>query len=301
LQLLPRHKNDLRKNQYSKNAKALDSLEQLITRLRRDYGGSDMEAVRDAMSTHALQLDLMRIVKTWNSMGATTFGVLLSDLGEIDAELARVDNGYPRAGWAQVDGSWPAQWRAVLGDPALPRYATIYPGLATAGIVSPLPGGHHVQDTVIRAVGLATFLRQIRNVLEVTAPGSTAERLLAEIMLNDFIALWELLFESSVRNEHGQPDKCFLDHWTDDGWKGADCLSKLKAMPHPNLGQWRSEVRNKVSAHMDPDVEIWQAELPHWPMTLADLINESLRVIEHFRKCAALDNRSKVLFRPPTD
>jgi hypothetical protein len=52
---------------------------------------------------------------------------------------------------------------------------------------------------------------------------------------------------------------------------------------------------------MDPNVEIWQAELLHWPMTLSDLTDESLRIIHSFRDCAALDIRSKVLFRPPTE
>jgi hypothetical protein len=35
-------------------------------------------------------------------------------------------------------------------------------------------------------------------------------------------------------------------------------------------------------------------------MTIDELINEALRVIEELRKCAALDIRSKVFFVPPT-
>ena len=101
------------------------------------------------MAAHALKLDLSRIcADVAVSMGATTFGVLLSDLDEIDAELAQVARKHVPAGSAQVEVAWQAQWRNLLGLPDRPRCATIYPGLATAGIVSPVPGGHHVQDTV---------------------------------------------------------------------------------------------------------------------------------------------------------
>ena len=60
-----------------------------------------------------------------------------------------------------------------------------------------------------------------------------------------------------------------------------------------------SGVRNKSTAHVDADVDIWVADLKNWPMTIDELINEPLRVIEELRKCAALEIRSKVFFIPP--
>lgn len=299
LNLLPRYKNEIRKQDYAGVSAPVQHLEDLITRLRNDYHAGELEVGRDAMAAHALKLDLLRIVATWRFMGATTFGVLLSDLDEIESELARVARNHVPAGSAHVDVAWQANWRRVLGPPDKPRYATIYPGLGTAGIVSPLPGGDHAQDTLIRAVGLATFLRQMRLLLDATPRNSTAERIFAEIMLNDYMALWEILFDSNVTNEHGAPDKCVLDHWNDDGWGGAACLSGLKANPHPDFAKWK-EVRNKFTAHVDADEDVWKADVAKWPFTVDELINEARRVIEAFRGCGMEDIRAKIFFIPPS-
>jgi hypothetical protein len=307
LNLIARLKNEIRDALPPGQKKDVDQLEALIRRLRNDLANSDMETGRDAMAAHALRLDLTRIVDTWKCMGATTFGVLEDDLKEIDAELVRLSVAnpkelqYPGASASIVDPAWQEFWRREtnLGDPSRPRLANIYPGLATAGVVSPLPGGHPAQDATIRTTGLAIFLRQIRIMLQAVNRGCEVERLFAEMMVNDYCALWELLFVSSVPNEHGQVDLCVLDHWRAEGFKGANCLATLMNNPHPDLDRWRQDVRNTSTAHIDADVDIWVADLKNWPMTIDELINEALRVIEELRKCAALDVRSKFFFVPP--
>lgn len=305
--LLARLKNDIRSQLPQKQKSDVDEIETLIKRLRNDLAGSALETGRDAFAAHALQLDLMRIVDTWKSMGHATFGVLKSDLLEIDAELRRLSSVhpkcliYPGAASAIVESEWKTFWadEARLGDPKRPRLANIYPGLATANVVAPLPGGHPAQDATIRMTGLATFLRQVRIILQAVDRGLEAERILAEIMLNDYCALWELLFDSNVQNEHGVSDLCVLDHWRASGFAGAGCLAALKSNPHPDFDRWR-ETRNKVSAHIDADVAIWTSDLSNWPMKTDALIDEALRLIEAVRKCAELDIRSKVFFIAPT-
>jgi hypothetical protein len=69
--------------------------------------------------------------------------------------------------------------------------------------------------------------------------------------------------------------------------------------PHPDLEKWRLEVRNRSTAHVDAGVDIWIADLKNWPMTIDELINEALRVIEQVRKCAAAEMRSSVYFIAP--
>jgi hypothetical protein len=307
LNLIARLKNEIRDALPQGQKKDVDSLEGVIKRLRKDLENSDMETGRDAMAAHALRLDLMRIVDTWKCMGETTFGVLEADLQEIDAELHRLSTAHPRiiaypgASASSVDPNWQAFWRneSNLGDPNRPRLANVYPGLATAGIVAPMPGGHPAQDATIRTAGLATFLRQVRILLQAVSCGSEVERLFAEMMVNDYCALWELLFVSGVQNEHGQADLCVLYHWSNEGFKGASCLAALKNKPHPELDKWRQDVRNKSTAHVDADVDIWVADLKSWPMKIDELIDEALRVIEEVRKCAALDIRSKMFFIEP--
>lgn len=307
LNLVARLKNDIRDALPARQKKAVVPLHNLIARLRKDLEKSDMATGRDALAAHALHLNLMRIVEAWKCMGKTTYGVLSSDLKEMDAELLRLARGYPAAliypgaSTFSVEQQWPALWRddTYLGDPNRPRLANVYPGLGTAGIVAPLPGGHPAQDVTIRATGIATFLRQVRIMLHAVNRGGEVERLFAEMMLNDYCSLWELLFDSDVKNEHGKVDLCVLDHWTNDDWHGASCLAALKHNPHPALGAWR-KIRDKATAHIDADVDIWTADLNHWPMTIDELIDEALRVIEAVRYCAGRDIRSKVFFNPPT-
>lgn len=282
-------------------------LETYVDRLRKDLADSEMETGRDAMAAHALHLDLRRIVDTWTCMNATTYGVLASDLRDIDGELLRLSRlhptclAYPGATTWTIEPDWQAFWRLeqYLGDPTRPRLATVYPGLATAGIVAPLPGGHPAQDVTIRAVGLATFLRQEMILLQAVSRGSEVERLFSEMIVNDYFALWELLFTSGVQNDHGTEDLCVAEHWRQSKFKGASCLATLQTQRHPAFESWRNDVRNKATAHVDADTDIWTAGLNRWPMTVDDLVHEALRVIDAVRRCAAADARSTFLFHPP--
>lgn len=305
LSLLPRLKNEYRSNVNHVNHRRIAQLSDMIDRLRNDYHASDMPIIRDCLVGHGLKLDLVKMDAAWRFMGGTTFRIILDDLNDIDLVLSRIAgaNHIP-AGQVQVDKRWPQYWRRqdVLADPDAVRFSVVYPGLGNKGIAAPIPTKSPSQDALVRAVGLATFIRQVRLIMEIFSPGSTAERLSLEIMLNDYFALWELLFDGNVRNVYGDVDKCLVEHWSDgpDPIAGAECLRVLRVKPHSDFDQWWYQIRNKVSAHVDPDIPIWNIETSHWPMTRNDVINEALRVIEAFRYCASLDIRTKVFFIPPT-
>ncbi|KAA0070012.1 hypothetical protein [Tardiphaga sp. P9-11] len=310
LGLVARLKNEIRGSLPPNRTREITSLERLIARLRKDMENSDLSTGRDAMAAHALHLELLRIVETWKFMGASTYGVLASDLQDINTELLRLANEFPSAltypGAAAVllDPTWLDVWRQdqVLGDSTRPRYASIYPGLGTAGVVAPLPGGSAAQDATIRMTGLATFLRQTGLMLQTAIPrGGEMERLFAEILLNDYCALWELLFVSNVANEHGRQDLCVLDHWIDESWQGVAALTSLKDNPHPDFRRWTDEVRNKVTAHVDPDIPVWAADLQRWPMTVDELIEELQRVVQALFEISRLDVRSKLIVIPPQE
>ncbi|RVG74063.1 hypothetical protein [Sinorhizobium meliloti] len=308
LQLGSRLKNEIRSSLLPREKKNVDVLEKLLARLRLDLVKSHLTIGRDAFSAHALHLDLKLIVETWKFLGETTFGVLESDVKEIDDELRRLSKlypnilSYPGAAVANINPAWRVFWRANenLGNPSGFRMVNIYPGLATAGVIAPVPGGHPAQDATIRAAGLATFLRQVRIMLQAVDRGTEVERLFAEMMVNDYFSLWELLFSSGILNEHGQSDLCVLDHWRQTGFAGAACLARLEKAANPDFERWRLEVRNRVTAHVDADADIWVADLKNWPMTIDTLINECLRVIESVRECARAEIRSNLFFVPPT-
>ena len=299
LELVPRYKNELRR---LRGPQTVRMLEELLHRLRQDYERSDLPVIRDAMSAHSLKLDMHLMMDAISYAGQTVLTILTDDIEKIEAELKIIVGlDHIAAGQAQIDDAWKEFWREdnCLGDPTRPRLLTTYASIATAGVIGPMAGGHPAQDALIRAISLATNLRQCRLMLEATPVRSTAERLFAEMILNDYLALWEALFISQVRNEYGVTDLSILEHWEQDKWSGAAQLRKVSLRPHPNLEQWRSQ-RNHTTAHLDPDCDIWMIDIDHWPMDLPELINEALRLIEEFRNCAHLDIRSRLLFAPPT-
>ncbi|GEM_PF-3445696 len=301
LKIAPRFKNEL-KRQIPNGPVVVRRLDELLSRLRKDYEGSGLEIGRDAMSAHALHLDLRRIVDTWSFMNKTVFRVLADDLREIDAELSQLDTNYPKAVTPLLDDAWKVAWasESLLGPPSRPRMAIIYGGLATAGISTAVPGGAPAQDATIRVGGLMTFINQIdRLVAAVGMINGTVTRLLAELLLIDYCALWEALFTSGVANEHGTPQPSLLEHWRTNRWGGVSELEALEQAPHPDLQQWREQVRNRVAAHMDPDIDIWQADLANWPMTYADLQSEAYRVLNAVHVASRNEIRARAFFMPP--
>lgn len=296
--LLAQYKNEIKVRQ---GAQAVAQLHDLIARLRRDLEGSPFEVGRDALGAHALKLDLQKIVSTWHFMNTTTFTIVLDDLHEIDAEIHRLEPTYIPAPSAHADPAWRAVWRdpKLLGDPNVPRLAVVYPGLVTAGIVAMLPGGAPAQDALIRANGLAIFLHQTQRLMLPVGGSSAAFRLFAEMWVNDFVALWELLFDDNVTNEHGQASISVVGYWEKEGFNGAADLRALEATRHPQFDALRLEVRNKHTAHIDPNVEAWKCNPNFWPISLTKLEPEIFRVLNAVRAACMKDIRSRFLFLPP--
>lgn len=299
--LLPQLKNKILKNILKNDNKKISKIDNLIRRLRKDYKSSEMKRVRDAMTAHALHMDLVNIVISWKVLGRTFFSILSSDLDEIEAELITLDPAYLPLPLSSIDPNLKNIWNQKnhLDDPSKIRMCNLYQGLGTAGIVSVIPNTSLLQDVMVRANGLAIFMRQVRIVLIPVDYDTVLERNLAEILLNDYLAFWELLFVSKVLNRYGISDLCVLDHWKNDGWGGANCLEQLQKKPHPDLEKWRLELRNKYTAHIDPKANILFSQVQFWPVNIDDLIVECFRVINAVNACAQLDVRSQHLFVPP--
>lgn len=298
LRIAPQYKNELRARL---GRPAVLPLERMISRLRKDYEGSNLKVGRDAMSAHTLHLDLQRIVDTWTFLSKTVFDILADDLREIDLELSRIDANYSSARIWALDADLPKLWSddSLLGNPSHIRFAVIYGSFATAGIVAPMAGGARVQDATIRVGGLVTFIHQIDRLRVPFTMGSDCERLFMEMIVIDFFALWDSLFNSSLRNEYGDQDPSLLDQWRADGWAGVSQLEALQQTPHPDLDLWRTQVRNLTAAHVDPDADIWLADVRHWPMTVRTTISEAYRVINAVVSAARADIRGGPLFIKP--
>ena len=193
-------------------------MEGYIKRLRTDLENSDMETGRDAMVAHALHLDLMRIVDTWKCMGETTFGVLggpsqgdrrragvnfncLSKKFRISrcfcfvsrSEMASILRTSPtsviRTGLGSQTFIQGLQLRASL----LRFRAAIQPRMQPSALLDSQPSCDR-SEILLQAV----------------SRGSEVERLFAEMMVNDYCALWELLFISGYKTSTVRPISVFL-------------------------------------------------------------------------------------------
>jgi hypothetical protein len=120
-----------------------------------------------------------------------------------------------------------------------------------------------------------------------------------KIMLVDYCSLWDALFRTGLRNDHGDAEPSLLEQWRADGWEGVEQLATLFRNSHPDLQIWRDNVRNKVAAHVDPDINIWEADLQHWPMTRTQLVDEVYRVLNAINSAARDEIRARVFFMPP--
>ncbi len=301
ISLLSRLKNDLRRNEYKDRPGKLKALIELTGRLRMDYDGGPLEAARDAMAGHSLQMDLSDAADAWTFLGKSTFAILMSDVDEIEAELKALIPAYVATAPDVLDPAVKVKWANEdhLGDPNAIRLISTTTGIATAGAVSAMPTMSKSQECLFRANSLMTSLFQIRKLIDPVQPFSVIDRVLAEILINDYLALWEMLFTSGVTNKYGRIDKCLLDYWTEEAWGGASALKALGATPIPDMDLWREQLRNKFTAHIDADVDSTFGDLENWPVSVDTLVRQVQTLIIEFRKCALLDVRSRYIVLPP--
>lgn len=299
LLLLPRLKNEIKKSGVNTGGN-ISALEALIRRLGFDYNGQEFETIRDAAAAHSLKLDLERLFKTWTHLGPTLIQVIQARLDEIEVELKAVTSGsYVSEGAIPPATNLVAEITDILGDPKRPRIATIYPGIAIAGISGPLPGGHPLQDSLIRVVGLATFLRQVQAMLGAASLLPAHRQLLMEIFVNDYMAMRELLFASNVQNAYGPTDVSFLKQCDAFDPSIASQIRKIEENPPATLSIL-IKVRNTITAHLDPDIPFDDLDISRWAVTEGVIIDDCHKTIMAIWAAVSSEITLKALFVPPT-
>ena len=298
VKLLPRLKNEMISHEWIGGSDATD-LNAAIRRLRTDYEGSPLEKVRDSMLAHALQVPPASIVSAWLELNETMVTILNDDLQGIDRKLASHHPGYHGFVTHPVDENWPESWcdEDLLGSADAIRFASHPAGIASADVASMVPGGHPVQDATLRMSGLMTSIRQIDRIAFPMDGYPNCRRLMAEIMLVDYCAMWEGLTTGPVRNNYGEDEPGLGAMWSEDGWSGAHLLIDLATHPHPDFNEWR-EQRNRSAAHVDPDIPIQDIDLDRWPMTFEELTVEAYRVMNAVQAAAMQDIRSRIAMMP---
>lgn len=296
------YKNEIKRKATPDKAGAIKDLENLLTRLRVDVEGGIRDA-RNAQVGHSLGLPVERIPEHWLFMGHSTFAILEQDLGAIDAALRTLDSGYLGAqSIPALDSKLRDFWSApkALGPANAIRTALVYAGPWTPDVVSLMPGGTAFQDASLRVIGLRLMLRQLGFLIlpfwQAGGPVSVWERLLLELSIIDFFALEEAVFDGNVRG--GTPS--LVAEWSagKPPHKGVAALQAARAGLSAGRIGWRDNVRNKVCAHMDPDVPASMLDVANWLLAPADLFAEIERLCGMVGSTARLDARTKYLTGP---
>ncbi len=296
------YKNEIRRNLGVRGRTAVTNLETLVTRLRTDVD-TGIGNIRNAMAGHLLQLNITEIPSHWLFMGHSTYTILAQDLDQIDLEFRQLDGAYPGAITPPPpDPAFLVGWRLpnVLGPPDALRVVTMQTGLWTPDVIAQVPGGGTFQDASRRVLGLRLSIRQLGFILQpfwcLGGPVSAYERLLIELSIVDFFALEEAIYSGNVRG--GTPS--LIHEWASatPPHAGAAYLTQFRGSLSALITGWRDNVRNKICAHMDPDIAAADLEVDRWPMNVPDFNAEVERLCRLLGAGARLDPRTRIFLAP---
>jgi hypothetical protein len=295
------YKNEIKRTTTAPPA-TIQDLEGRIRTLTKDVETGIREA-RNANIGHSLALPIERIPDHWLFMGRSSFSILEQDLQEIEKILSALDNSYqPATQLPVLDAGLIQSWSepTALGAKGVIRGAFVYAGPWTPDIVALLPGNTAFQDASIRVLGLRLMLRQI-GILSLPfwlagGPVGLWEKLLLELALIDYFSLEETVFDGNSRG--GTPS--LLDEWssTNPAHVGVVPLRSGRATLSPDRLKWKSDIRDKVCAHMDLDVSASLLAVANWPILLPDFHAEVERLCRMIGSAARLDIRTHWLIGP---
>jgi hypothetical protein len=292
------YKNEI-KTAPSARAALVQDLEERIRMLTRDVETGIREA-RNATVGHCLYQAFERIPDHWLFMGRSSFSILEHDLQEIEILLSALDSSYqPIAQVPVLDSSIIQSWSepTALGAKGAIRGAFIYAGPWTPDVIAILPGNTAFQDASIRVLGLRLMLRQVGILWTplwlAGGPVDLWERLLLELTLIDFYSLEEAVFDGNLRG--GTPS--LVDEWASANppHAGVVALRSSRATLSPDRLRWKSDIRDKVCAHMDLDVSASLLDVSTWPIHLPDFHAEVERLCRIVGNASRLDVRTRGL------
>lgn len=294
------YKNELKRTMGTTKTQEIATLEGLIDRLRTDIDGG-IRAARNAQVGHVLALPIAQIPEQWLFMCHSTYTILAQDLSTIETAIQAIDPAYATAPPAPALAPALLQSWALptsLGPPGQIRFAQIYAGPWTPGLVSMVPGGHQMQDASLRVFGLRLMIRQVGLILMPFIAnggyGNLYGRLLHELALIDLYSLEEAIYQGNAPGNTAS----LVSEWTAVGHNGVGTLQAGQATLDPSRIGWRDDIRNKVCAHMDPNVPKSMLDPTNWPMVLNSFYQAIALLCTIAGDAADKDIRTKLLTAP---
>lgn len=114
--------------------------------------------------------------------------------------------------------------------------------------------------------------------------------------VNDLFSLEEAIFTGNAQSA----TPALVRVWAQSSpvHKGAALLASLRAQIPTTVNGWRNSVRNKITAHMDPDIPAADLETSRWPMQVHNLNTEVNRLCNILGAAARQDPRTLFFINP---
>lgn len=180
---------------------------------------------------------------------------------------------------------------------------SFYAGLWTENVTGFVPGGPLLHDITQRAVGLMTYARQlslIRHVMGQIGAPAIYDRLLVELIVVHLVALKELVTSGPPQNLYGPTASSLRHEWMQICHPGIPAIDAFNA----NLPVWfehlRTNVRNKIAGHVDPDIPLADMDVSSWPARPAQIEQLAKDYCLMMWQAGRSEIRTKPFFIPPS-
>ncbi len=291
LSLAPRLKNQMQ-IAGALTATEANEIKEKINKLRSDYEGC-YDKIRDKIAAHQQDLDLILLLEMWNEIDIATLSILADDVSEIWSRLQSFGavSSFARPPELDDEKVLSCFSSLVANDPitlSLDRVAATRP--KTVGII---PLGLFQEKTMRVITAFDAFQYFISSGLEeMTSKWLLPEKACIDLFIVDACSVIDNLFEDRNATKHVSAEDSLVKIWKTQNVQGIQTLEGFSR--DVALEQKTRELRNKFSAHVDPDIPFddLMEMLVHFP--LQDLNSYMQRVHQAFLTVCKEDIRTRI-------
>lgn len=291
LNLAPRLKNEMKKRG-ALTGRSAKAISQQIKKLHSDYNGY-YETVRDKLSAHQQELDLSFLLETWNEIDAATLTILSDDVSAIWASFQR--NGavstFPRP--QELDDATSLSVLFTLTNPSKIQLALDRVGLTRANTSSIIPTGPFQEKPMRILTAFDCYQTLIKTGLEqIISKWPLPQKACIDLFVVDACSIIDNIFEDRIGTTQVTAEDSLVKIWKNHNVHGIDRLENFQR--DSNLEQKIRELRNKFSAHVDPDIALLDLNQMFVNFPLQEVDSYLHNIHRTFQEVCQQDNRTRI-------
>jgi len=292
LEIAPRLKNEMRANGRITSVESA-ALTGKVNKLRTDFSNY-YEAIRDKLAAHQQHIDLDLLLRTWNEIDAATITILSEDIKDIWALLENHGAVSTFARPPELDDeNLPSQLASIEPEIGAVRMGVDRVALTRPNTVSIIPTGLFQE----KAMRVLTAFKSYQSLMQsdlhsITANWPLARKACIDLFVTDACSIIDNLFEDRQASSQVTAEQSLTKEWRAANVQGIESLESFHR--DSALEQKLRELRNTVSAHLDPDIPLAEllARLSSFP--LCDLTMYLDAIWSTFSGVCATDIRTRI-------